>query len=244
MLCNKNGLLSIIFSGLILVPSICEASGRCVILLHGLLRSHYSMSKLARYLERHDYIVVNKDYPSSRKSIVEIANKEIPLMVNTCLEHHPDNIYFVTHSMGGVVLRQYLHDHPMSKHTRIVMLAPPNHGSRWADLLHHELLFRMITGPAGQELTTEQTSIPNRLDFSLPYQVGIIAGSFNFLPFAQLFFQEPSDGKVTVASTQLIKMNDFIVLPVSHTFIMTNSLVEEQILHFFEHAKFNHKGKG
>ena len=224
----------------VLFPNISKASGRCVILVHGLTRSHYSMVKLERYLQSHDYTVVNKDYSSTKKSVEEIANKEIPLMVNDCLKQNPDDIYFVTHSMGGIVLRQYLQTHNMPKLTRIVMLGPPNHGSPLADLLHNDVLFKMITGPAGQELTTECTSLPNSLDRHLPYQVGIIAGNFSFFPFAKLFFHEDNDGKVAISSTQLMGMNDFIILPVSHTFIMRNSVVEEQVLHFFDYAKFIH----
>lgn len=225
---------------LILFSNISEAAERCVILIHGLSRSHYSMMKLEKFLELHDYKVVNQDYPSSKKSITEIANEEIPLMVNACLKYHPDNIYFVTHSMGGVILRQYLQTHNMPKPTRIVMLGPPNHGSPLAKLFHNNLLFKMIMGPAGQELTTESTSLVNRLDPYLPYQVGIIAGDFSFFPFAKLYSHEANDGKVTVSSTQLIKMNDFIVLPLSHTFIMRSSVVEKQVLHFFDYAQFIH----
>ncbi len=226
---------------LMLLPTLSEASGRCVILLHGLARSHYSMTKLARNLQAHDYIVVNKDYPSRKKSITEIAYQEIPLMVADCLKHHPDSLYFVTHSMGGVVLRQYLQEHPLPiKRAKIVMLGPPNHGSPWVDFFKGVWLFKVITGPAGQQLTTGKTSIPNRLAVSLPYPVGIIAGSFSFFPFAKWFFHEPNDGKVAVSSTQLAKMDDFMVLPVSHTFMMNNALVEAQILHFFDHGKFNH----
>ncbi|MDP3788447.1 MAG: hypothetical protein Q8Q60_04000 [Candidatus Chromulinivorax sp.] len=187
-----------------------------------------------------DYTVINKDYSSTKKSVEEIANKEIPLMVNACLKHHPDNIYFVTHSIGGIVLHQYLQTHNVPKLTRVVMLGPPNHGSPLADLLHNDVLFKMITGPAGQELTTKNTSLPNSLDPYLPYQVGIIAGNFSFFPFAKLFFHEENDGKVAISSTQLVGINDFIILPVSHTFIMRSAVVEEQVLHFFDYAKFTH----
>lgn len=225
---------------LILFANISSASGRCVILIHGLTRSHYSMVNLEKYLQLHGYTVVNKDYPSSKKSIADIAEQEIPLMMNECLQTQPDHIYFVTHSMGGLVFRQYLQSHPLPKLTRIVMLGPPNHGSPLADLFHNDVLFKIITGPAGQELTTEHSSLPNRLDPFLPYQIGIIAGNFNFFPFAKWFFHEDNDGKVAVSSTQLMSMNDFIVLPVSHTFMMRNAEVEEQILHFFDFANFIH----
>lgn len=223
-----------------LFPNVGKASGRCVILLHGLARSHYSMMSLERFLQAHNYIVINKDYSSTKKSEKEIANNEIPLMVNACLKHHPGNIYFITHSMGGLVLRHYLQTHNVSKLTRVVMLAPPNHGSPLADLLHNDVLFKIIAGPAGQELTTENTSLPDSLGSDLPYEVGVIAGNFSFFPFSKLFFHEDNDGKVSISSTQLMGMYDFIILPVSHMFIMRSPAVKEQILHFFDYAKFVH----
>lgn len=238
----QKNLQSVVFFFCIFIffPSISEATGRCVILLHGLARSHSSMEKLATYLQSYDYTVINQDYSSTKKSVEEIADMEIPLMVSACLEHHPDHIYFVTHSIGGIVLRQYLQTHNLPKTTRMVMLGPPNHGSPLADLLHNEVLFKMITGPSGQELTTESTSLPNRLDRHLPYQIGIIAGNVSFFPFSKWFFHEDNDGKVAVSSTQLIGMKDFIILPISHTLIMRSPMVEEQIVHFFEYARFIH----
>ncbi len=223
-----------------LYPDFSEASGRCVVLVYGLTRSHYSMAKLAKYLESHNYTVVNKDYASTQKSVEEIANQEIPAMVDACLKYHPDNIYFVTHSIGGIVLRQYLQTHNLPQITRIVMLGPPNHGSPLADLFHDNVLFKMITGPAGQELITNNTALLNNLDPDLPYQIGVIAGNFSFFPFSKLFFHEDNDGKVAISSTRLTGMKDFIVLPVSHTFIMRNPVVEEQVLHFFDYAQFIH----
>lgn len=241
MLNIQKTLLSLTVILLILMPCLSIASGRCVILIHGLARSHYSMATLAKYLQLHGYLVVNQDYPSTKLSIEAIANQEIPLMVNACLKYQPDSIYFVTHSMGGVILRQYLQTHSMPTETKIVMLGPPNHGSPLADIFHNNELFKLITGPAGQELTTHSNALPNQLPFDLPYQVGIIAGNFSLLPITALFFHEANDGKVAISSTKLTTMTDFIILPASHTFMMMNSRVVAQILHFFEKAQFNHQ---
>ncbi|MDX1900951.1 MAG: alpha/beta hydrolase [Gammaproteobacteria bacterium] len=220
----------------------CKAAERqCVILLHGLGRSHYSMSSIESMLKRHNYFVVNENYPSTKKSIESIANQYIPLMVDECLMKHSDHINFITHSMGGIVLREYLQNHEIPKLSHIVMLGPPNHGSQLADLLHNNWLFKLVTGPAGQELTTEKTSIPNTLNhFNSQYQLGIIAGNFSFTPFNQFIFHEKNDGKVAVSSAKLNSMKDFIVLPVSHTFMMNNALVQQQILHFLHYGKFIH----
>lgn len=220
----------------------CEASERqCVILLHGLGRTHHSMSSVEFMLKRQNYLVVNEDYPSTKKSIENLANQYIPLMVNQCLINHSHHINFVTHSMGGIVLREYLQHHEIPQLSHIVMLGPPNHGSQLADLLHNDWLFKFVTGPAGQGLTTYKTSVPNTLNhLNRQYQLGIIAGNFSLVPFNNFIFHDENDGKVAVSSAKLNTMNDFIVLPVSHTFMMNNSLVQQQILNFLNYGKFIH----
>lgn len=217
------------------IPS--EARGNeCVILLHGLGRTHHSMSTLESFLEKQHYIVVNENYPSTRKSIQELANIYIPSMVNKCLKYHPKNIHFVTHSLGGIILQRYLQKHTIPEISHIVMLGPPNHGSPLVDLLQKNGLLKFILGPAVDELSTKDKSPPL---IQGSYKIGIIAGNYNLNPFAFLFFREPNDGKVAVSSTYLDQMADFILLPVTHTFMMRNTLVEKQILCFLNHGHFN-----
>ncbi|MDR3490841.1 MAG: alpha/beta hydrolase [Gammaproteobacteria bacterium] len=231
----------ILWSYLFLIPLNCEASEKqCVILLHGLARSHYAMTKLESTLKLHHFIVVNEDYPTTQKSIEALANQSIPSMINECLKYHPARIDFVTHSLGGIVLQEYLQNHKMSTRTRIVMLGPPNHGSQLADLLHNNWIFKIIRGPAGQELTTDKNSVPNKLHLAQRYQLGVIAGNYSLVPFGNLIFHEANDGKVSVTSARTKEMKDFILLPVSHTFMMNNALVEDQILYFLNHGKFIH----
>jgi len=214
----------------------------CVILLHGLGRTHYSMLKLESVLKLHHYIVVNQDYPSTKKNIDELATEYIPPMVDECLKYQPATINFVTHSLGGIVLQKYLQHHSIPKLGPIVMLAPPNHGSPLADLLHDNWLFRTIAGPAGQELTTSKDSTPNQLQLThhKKVDIGIITGKYSITPFAYHIFHEENDGIVAVSSAQITNMKDFILLPVMHSFIMNNDLVDQEILHFFKYKKFMH----
>lgn len=214
------------------------AKTRCVILLHGLTRSHSSMSKLETTLKKYNYIVVNKDYPSTTKPIQELANEYIPPMVDDCLKNHADQIDFVTHSLGGIILQVYLQDHKIPKLGNIVMLSPPNHGSQVTDLLCNNWLYRVITGPAGQELTTSANSTPNRIRLNKKYPIGVIAGTFNFIPFGNYLFHEKNDGAVSVSSAKTSAMQDFIALPVTHPFMMDNSLVQLQILNFLKFGAF------
>lgn len=215
------------------------ASQDCVILLHGLARTKLSMSTMASYVRKMNYIVINQEYPTTRRTIKELADKDVVSMVEKCNQYGPEKIHFITHSMGGIVLRAYLQDHHPSNLGRIVMLAPPNHGSQLADLLHHNLLFKMIAGPAGQELTTDFLSTSNQLIQSMKTETGVIAGTFSFMPLMKLFFHEDNDGKVPVSSTHIAGMNDFIALPVSHMFMMQNKSVMKEAVYFLQHGSFN-----
>lgn len=214
------------------------ASQDCVILLHGLARSKYSMSSMESYMRKMNYIVVNQEYPTTKRSIKELAEQDVVSMVDACQQYKPEKIHFITHSIGGIVLRAYLQDHHPQNIGRVVMLAPPNHGTQLADVLHRNVLFKMIAGPAGQELTTYHTSTPNQLTQSIKPETGVIAGTFSFMPLMKYFFHEENDGKVPVSSTYIAGMTDFMEMHVSHMFMMQNKSVMKEAAYFLQHGSF------
>lgn len=216
-------------------PNSCLAGNDCVILLHGLARTNHSMAKLESTLKKHHYIVVNNNYPSTKKTIEQLANEFIPPMLYQCLKHHPKHIHFVAHSLGGMMVEHYLQTHTITKLDTIIMLSPPNHGSPLADLLHNNKIVQLILGPSIQELTTQIKESPLKRG---PYKIGIIVGNRSFNPLGAFIFDEPNDGIVPVSSTKMKKMNDFIVLPVTHTFMMRNDRVITQILCFLKREHF------
>lgn len=218
--------------------STCFANQDCVVLLHGLARTKHSMSKLALVLEKNHYKVINDNYPSTQKTIHALAEEDLPIIINKCLNYHPKHIDFVTHSLGSLILQDYLLHHPLPQLQYIVMLAPPNHGSPMADLLQNNWLVRPILGPSLPELTTKKNNLSDTFKQG---KIGIIAGNYSFNPIAKWVFHEPNDGSVAVASTQMRYMDDFIVLPVSHTFIMKNQQVNEAVLNFITYGHFQKK---
>lgn len=220
------------------IYSQAKTPARCVILLHGLGRSHHCMSPIEETLMRHHYIVINRDYPSTTKSIKDIADFYLPFMINECKKHNPRSIDFVTHSMGGIILQTYLQNHKIEKLDRIIMMSPPNHGSPVADILHKYWLYQAVTGPAGQELTTYKKSTPHKVHLLSACEIGVIAGTYNFVPFGNYMFQEANDGAVSVSSAKTNLMKDFIALPVSHSFMMDNPIVQRQILYFLSNGRF------
>ena len=209
----------------------------CVVLLHGLGRSKHSMAMLGAALERH-YHVINISYPSRHHTITRLAELAIQPALQRCRAYHPDAaIYFVTHSLGGILLRSYLAEHPITGLKHSVMLAPPNHGSELADHFSKLLGYRWLMGKPMQQLVTGCNGVPEQLG-PANFSVGIIAGSRSYNPLYSAFIAGSDDGKVSIKSTELEGMQDHIVLPVSHSFMMNSPAVQAEILHFLQQGRF------
>ena len=209
----------------------------CVVLLHGLARTASAMQLLEGRLRDAGFTVANIDYPSTKKSVEELATLAINKGVAECPGEGA--IHFVTHSMGGILVRYYMKYNRLDRLGRVVMLAPPNQGSEVVDYLGAMPGFGLLNGPAGFQLGTGDDSLPRSLG-PVNFEVGIIAGSATFNPFLSQSLPNPDDGKVSVESTKVKGMKDFIVVPHSHTFIMRAEVVVEQTIHFLREGSFDH----
>jgi len=210
----------------------------CVVLLHGLGRTSYSMHSLEKALTQDGYIVVNTGYRSRSESIEDMSSV-VGEGIAECRKHKADNIHFVAHSLGGILVRKYFQNNVVPEARRLVMLGPPNRGSEIATRSKQKWWYKMFTGPAGQELGVEPESTPNQLK-KIPLEIGIIAGTKSLDPWFSRFIKGQDDGKVSVESTKLDEMRDFIAVPHSHAFMAGSDDVYKQVSSFLTLGTFMH----
>jgi len=208
----------------------------CVILLHGLARSHCSMSPLEQALREQGYRVVNSEYDSLAAPIETLALTAIDQTIAEC-PTTASPIHFVTHSLGGILVRQYAQLRPSAAIGRVVMLGPPNQGSELVDQFAKLPGFNRVNGFAGKQLGTSANSPPNQLP-AVNFELGVIAGSKSINPLLSYFLPGPDDGKVSIESTKLDGMKEHLILPTTHTFMMRNSQAIAQVNHFLSKGKF------
>ena len=228
-----------------------------VVLLHGLGRTGWSMSPLAAALARDGYRVVNLTYPSRTLPLESLAHDWLPQQLRAhglalpariagpAADPSDPRVHFVTHSMGGIVVRVWLRDGGVPLQLgRVVMLAPPNAGSEVTDRLNAFPPFRWFTGLNGRRLGTASTDLPQALGpwpappSSTVAALGIIAGDRSLNPLFSTWLPGLDDGKVTVAATHLAGERDHLVLHHSHTWLAWRSETLSQIRAFLRDGSF------
>lgn len=217
--------------------SAAPASEECVVLIHGLNRSWRAMEPMAAALRSAGFSTANVDYPSQAGPIAVLAPMAVETGLGECRSAGAKRIHFVTHSIGGILLRYSHESSPIPDLGRVVMLAPPNQGSEVIDITRDWPTSDLFAGEAGLQLGTDPDSVPQQLG-PVDFELGVIAGtgSINFIMSAML--PGPNDGKVSVESTRVAGMDDFLIVENSHRYITESEEVIRNTTSFLRNGTF------
>ena len=89
-----------------------------------------------------------------------------------------------------------------------------------------------------RDLAAIKRSFPNRLG-PADFKLGIITGDRTIDPVSSFIIPGEDDGKVAVEKTKLEGMTDFLVMPVSHAYIMQKPEVIEEVICFLQNGGFS-----
>lgn len=201
------------------------------------------MRPLAHRLHQHGFDVVFHAYSARQtKSTDLVTQLHDTVIAKASANNSP--IHFVTHSLGGIVLRAYLSSHhpKPSQIQHAVMLAPPNHGSEVVDFWRahpmRKAFFKMVMGDIALSLHTGKDSLPNQLPTLAHHSIGIINGTISSDPWFNPLFKGTHDGKVSTASTHLHHNHPNLSVATSHTFMMRSNIVQSAVISFLQSGHF------
>jgi pimeloyl-ACP methyl ester carboxylesterase len=225
--------------------SLPPMQGKVVIVLHGLFKTRSSMDDVSKYLaEKGGYTVLNISYSSTRADIGANAKS-----LASIVEHLEgvEEIDFVVHSLGSLIVRHYWGDQtdpdngrkPDPRIKRIVMSGPPNHGARRAELWAESKLFRdmyeFVVGDTADKLAHGFAKLESRL--AIPTcEFAIVAGGKGDAEGWHEKVPGDDDGTVAVEEARLIGACDFVVLPLKHGALRTDPMVMEYTLRFLQNG--------
>jgi pimeloyl-ACP methyl ester carboxylesterase len=212
-------------------------SSECVVLLHGLNRSWRAMKPLAEALQEEGFSTANVDYPSQLGTIEELAPVAVRLGLQECRATGANVVHFVTHSMGGILLRYEQQREKIDGLGRVVMLGPPNQGSELVDITEDWPGIETVNGKAGMQLGTDPESMPSKLG-PVDFDLGVIAGIRTINILASAMLPDEDDGKVTIERTKVQGMNDFLIVEDSHRYMLRSSLVVRNTAAFLRTGHF------
>ena len=215
-----------------------DSGKELVILLHGIKDKPYMMWKLENNLKKANYSVLNLHYPSvdaEMDSILNLLHSRIDSLDNVY-----GKIHFVTHSLGGIVVRAYLSQYDNQDFKSMVMIAPPNKGAIMAERFEDFFLYKWMYGETGQKLGKDSSDYWQQ--FSPPdIPFGVIAGGLKNGSGFNPLIPGDDDGTVGVEETRIKGARDFIVLTGLHTSLLWQDSTVQQVLYFLKHGKFNKK---
>ena len=214
---------------------ITEMHKPLVVMLHGLGRSRISLWLLASRLEDAGFQVERIGYRSLDLSPEE-AIESVGQKINACCASHPGPVHFVGYSLGGLLVRAHLQQNVVEHLGRVVLIGTPNKGSGLVDEFEDNFVMSLL-GPTAAALGTASDGLPARL--ARPdYPVGVIAGVTES-EWNDRWLPGPDDGLISVESTKLRGMSDFVEIESGHSMMRYNREVARQTIVFLKTGRFS-----
>lgn len=211
------------------VSASCKQETNAVFLIHGWGVRAVSMARLAAALADEAFTVFNYDYPTSKRNIREHSGIFLALYRRILSTEKPARIFFVTHSMGGILLRAALAKMDEAECRRIesvVMLGPPNRGSLLA-YFGDSRAARGINASLADLTPSPDSYVQNIPPPPFLPPVGIVAGKY--------------DGKVALGSTLLPDGQpcERVIVPCTHPGLRDPKFTLDPILRFLRSKSFS-----
>ncbi|MCC6785505.1 MAG: hypothetical protein IT457_21820 [Planctomycetes bacterium] len=216
-------------------PTLC-------VLQHGLIRSAWSLERLARTLRRHGYEVLNPGYWSTTARIEAPAERlAAKLERRLAAPAGPlPRLAFVGHSMGGLVIRSYLARPDARPAFACVFLATPQRGAKLAAVRHRLWPMRVVLGRNAPLQLIPGDPLYTSLPPVTAERIGVLCGGKGDGVGWNRHLDGDDDGTVAVDEARLDEAHDTLVLRLGHTRITTAPQTLRQVLHFLAEGRFEH----
>lgn len=208
---------------------------RLVVLQHGLWRSRWSLWKLERALRAHGYVVFNPGYPSTAGTVEQHSQRlHDALAAEVAGLGKVDEFYFVGHSLGGLVIADYLRRPDAVTAKACVFVASPLRGAMLADLRQHWWLFQLLMGDKAALQLSPGAPLQQR-PLRLPPATGTIVGDKGA---GNADIPGDDDGTIAVGEAHVPGESDSITLPLGHTAVTFDDRSIRQVLAFLRDGRF------
>lgn len=178
------------------------------------------MKPLEWRIAAHGFPAISWGYPSFWGSLQQHAMRLRPVLETVCAEH--ETVHVVAHSMGSIVFRLALQYGPLSNLGRVVLMAPPNRGTRTARAI--DPLFCLFCQGV-TELSDDPRALVHGIETKQDLDVGIIAGRYDWI--------------VPQSRTPLEGQRDRICLTSTHNTMLVQPSAARQVVEFLQHGRFH-----
>jgi pimeloyl-ACP methyl ester carboxylesterase len=148
-----------------------------------------------------------------------------------------DQVHFVGHSLGGIVLHRYFENAPNLPPGRVVFLGSPTVKSKTAERVGRLPVFRSMIGRMVADELVQPTC---SREWRCERELGCIAGT-RPVGLGRFFarFDEDCDGTIGVSETKLPGHSAHLTLPVSHMGMLISADVAREVGEFLAHGRFS-----